>query len=130
MQFLLYCVCGGLGVSTDYTIFFLTVAAGLPYQASNALGYLAGTLVSFALNRVFTFKMRDRVLQRLGTFVFVAAIGFSTSAILLWLLVEWAGLDARIAKLLTLPIVVVLQFLLNRRTTFKSDATPIQPTRN
>jgi putative flippase GtrA len=119
-QFLLYCFCGGLGVSTDYLVFFLSVTAGLWYQGANLLGYLAGTLLSFALNRVLTFGMRDRVAQRLAMFLGVAAIGFGASAALLALLVDVFHVDPRIAKLLTLPMVVVLQFTLNRKLTFNA----------
>jgi putative flippase GtrA len=120
MQFLLYCVCGGIGVSTDYAIFYLAVTGGLWYQAANGLGYLSGTLMSFALNRVFTFNLRDRVLQRLGMFLGVAAVGFGASALLLWVLVDGVHLDPRIAKLLTLPVVVAVQFSLNRRFSFNA----------
>lgn len=126
-QFLLYCLCGGLGVSTDYLVFYLSVTAGLWYQGANLLGYLAGTLLSFALNRVLTFKMRDRVAQRLAMFLGVAAIGFGASAAMLWVLVQLLGVDARMAKLLTLPMVVVLQFTLNRRLTFNA-AQRVAPT--
>jgi putative flippase GtrA len=121
MQFFLYCLCGGMGVSTDYAVFYATVTAGMPYQGANALGYVAGTFMSFALNRVFTFGMRDQVLQRLGRFLGVAAVGYLASALMLLVLVQWLMVDARIAKLLTLPLVVVLQFSLNKRITFKAD---------
>jgi putative flippase GtrA len=120
MQFLLYCLCGGLGVVTDYVVFYLSLNAGVWYQYANVLGYLAGTLISFSLNRIFTFALRDRVLKRLAMFLAVASVGFASSALLLWLLVDWGQLDARVAKLITLPMVVVLQFALNRRITFKN----------
>ena len=126
MQFLLYCLCGGIGVSTDYAVFYLSVTGGMWYQAANALGYLAGTLMSFALNRIITFKMHDRALQRLAMFVTIAAAGFAVSALLLWILVDHSGLDARVAKLLTLPVVVALQFSLNRRFSFNAATVPGQ----
>lgn len=120
MQFLLYCLCGGIGVSTDYVLYYITYSNGLPYQGANALGYIAGTLASFTLNRIFTFGMRDRVLQRLALFLSVAAVGFGASALMLWVLVQGLHLDPRLAKLATLPVVVVLQFALNRRITFNA----------
>ena len=125
MQFLLYCFCGGLGVSMDYGVFWLSIQSGLWYQLANALGYLAGTLLSFALNRIITFQMRDRVLQRLAIFLGVAGTGFGVSALLLWGLVQLLSIDPLIAKLITLPVVVVLQFSLNRRLTFKSSSPSI-----
>lgn len=97
---------------------FLSLFEG--YQAANALGYLVGTLVSFTLNRHFTFGVRDRVAQRLTWFLTVAALGYLASAFCLWLLVEFASIDERIAKILTLPVVVALQFTLNRLVTFRT----------
>jgi len=125
-QFLLYCLCGGLGVSSDYAVFYVAVTAGLWYQGANLLGYVAGTLVSFALNRVLTFGMRDRVMQRLAMFLGVASVGFGASALMLWLLVQQLHVDPRLAKLLTLPMVVVLQFTLNRRLTFNAAQRGVQ----
>ena len=123
MQFLLYCLCGGIGVATDYFIYYAALTLGVWYQAANLFGYLSGTLVSFFLNRKITFGVRDKLARRLAMFLGVAATGFFASALMLWLLVDVISVDARIAKLLTLPVVVILQFSLNRRITF-SESTP------
>lgn len=118
-QFLLYCICGGSGVCTDYAVFYSAFQwLGVWYQGANAAGYLAGTLLSFALNRIITFNMRDQTGRRLLMFLITAGIGYAASALLLWLMVDLAMLDARLAKLLTLPMVVVLQFGLNKRFAF------------
>ena len=106
---------------SDYACFYaLFHQFKFSYQAANAVGYLTGTLISFALNRVFTFGMRDKPGARLIFFLATAAIGYAFSAALLWSMVDLFGLDARIAKLLTLPLVVVLQFTLNKRITFRA----------
>ncbi len=119
MQFLLYCLCGGIGVTTDYLIYYSALTFGLWYQAANVLGYLSGTLVSFFLNRKITFGVHDKPASRLAIFLGVAAVGFTASALMLWLMVDVMFFDAKIAKLLTLPIVVVIQFSMNRRFTFR-----------
>jgi len=118
-QLLLYLVCGGMGVATDYGLYLGLVATGLHYQAANVAGYASGTLVSFALNRTVTFGVRDRTGRRLASFFVVAATGYSLSVAMLWLLVDAAGLGPTIAKGMTLPVVVALQFTLNRRITFR-----------
>ncbi|MEQ1531824.1 MAG: GtrA family protein [Methylococcales bacterium] len=119
MQFLLYCVCGGIGVATDYSAFYFIFTLTGRYQEANAIGYLAGTLVSFVLNRKITFGVRDQLFRRLALFLGVASLGFLTSALLLWGIVDILKIDARLAKLITLPVVVVLQFSLNRLITFR-----------
>jgi putative flippase GtrA len=118
MQFLLYCLCGGIGVTTDYVIYYSALTLGLWYQVANVLGYASGTLVSFFLNRKITFGVHDKVAHRLAIFLGVAAIGFSASALMLWLMVDVMVVDAKIAKLLTLPVVVAIQFSMNRHFTF------------
>jgi putative flippase GtrA len=121
MQFLLYCLCGGIGVSTDYAVYYAALKFGAWYQAANVFGYVSGTVVSFFLNRKITFGVRDKMAHRLAMFLGVAAIGFSVSALMLWLLVDFVSVDAKIAKLFTLPVVVILQFSLNRRVTFRES---------
>jgi putative flippase GtrA len=119
MQFLLYCFCGGIGVTTDYLVYYSALSFGLWYQAANVFGYFSGTLVSFFLNRRITFAVHNKLVRRLAIFLGVAAIGFSASALMLWVLVDAMVIDAKIAKLFTLPVVVLIQFLMNRRITFR-----------
>lgn len=121
MQFLLYCLCGGIGVTTDYFVYYAALTFGVWYQVANVFGYLSGTLISFFLNRKITFGVRDKLARRLVMFVGVAGIGYSASAVILWLMVDIMSVDARIAKLLTLPVVVIIQFLMNRRITFNEN---------
>ena len=123
MQFLLYCLCGGIGVITDYFVYYSALTFGVWYQTANIFGYLSGTLVSFFLNRKITFGIRDKLAYRLAMFLGVALIGFSVSAVMLWFLVDLMLVDARIAKLLTLPVVVIIQFSMNRRITFLKNTS-------
>jgi putative flippase GtrA len=126
-QFFLYCLCGGTGVMSHFLVFHASLGlfanSSLGYQIANTLGYLVGTLLSFVLNRVITFGVRDRAGKRLGLFVLVAACGYGVSSGLLWVLVEWAKLTPRWALVLSLPMVVVLQFGLNRKITFRTSAS-------
>lgn len=119
MQFLLYCICGGIGVSTDYSVYYFALKLGAWYQVANVFGYVSGTVVSFILNRKITFSTSDKIVRRLVLFLGVAALGFSVSAAMLWLLVDYASVDTKLAKLFTLPVVVILQYSLNRKITFR-----------
>ena len=126
MQFFLYCICGGAGVLCDFLLYYCVLNLGISYQIANIMGYITGTLVSFLLNRHITFNVRDKMARRLMLFLSVAGIGFFVSAALLWILVSMLSIDACYAKLLTLPVVVTLQFSLNRWITFRQNQ-PINP---
>ncbi len=118
MQFILYCVCGGLGVLADSVIYFFCLNYDFSYQVANAYGYLFGTRVSFVLNRKLTFQVSDQVLRRFLIFLGVAIFGFLLSAVMLWLMIDVCNISQVMAKFLTLPLVLGIQYTLNRRITF------------
>jgi len=118
-QFVLYAICGGTGVGVDLALYSSLIWAECNYQVANAVGYAAGTLASFALNRHFTFKTYDKTLRRLGLFFATAFLGYLVSGTLLWLLVGRLDWNPLLAKLATLAVVLVLQFSLNRAITFR-----------
>lgn len=118
-QLMFYCICGGSGVLADMGIYSALLLFDVNYQLANAAGYGGGTLLSFFLNRHFTFKTYDRTASRLATFFLVAMIGFACSWALLWCLVSLAGWHPLAAKVATLFVVLAIQFFLNKSITFK-----------
>ncbi|MBS0251955.1 MAG: GtrA family protein [Proteobacteria bacterium] len=118
-SFALYVLCGGSGVAFDFCIFGLLSTFGVNYQIANACGYLGGTLLSFALNRRFTFQVFDKTYRRLFKFLSIATIGFLTSWGLIVFLVQRIGLPPIGAKAIVLVVVLLLQFSLNSLWTFR-----------
>ena len=120
-QLALYATCGGFGVSVDLTCYSLLVFSGMGYQLANAIGYAAGTLVSFFLNRHFTFRTYDRTVRRLALFFGAAGIGYLISSAMLWVFVGLMDIHPIPAKVMTLAVVVAVQFLINRAITFRAS---------
>jgi putative flippase GtrA len=121
-RFVLYCVIGASGAALDFSIYSLLVkSAALNYQPANAAGYASGTLLSFFLNAHFNFKTRDWLALRLFSFCTVALLGYAASAGTLYLLVARLGLDKYLSKLVTLAVVVALQYNLNRLVSFRKS---------
>jgi putative flippase GtrA len=118
-QFLLYCIIGAGGVSLDFTLYTLLVKTGVPYQPANAIGYASGTLLSFMLNAWINFRVTDHLGRRLASFFSVAFLGWLASALLLQLLIGRLDLDKFFSKFVTLVIVLLLQYNLNRRISFR-----------
>ena len=119
-QFLLYCVIGASGVSLDFGVYSLLIKTRLlDYQAANAVGYASGTLLSFILNAKFNFRVTDRLALRLASFFSVALLGWLASAALLQLLIGHFGFDKYASKFAALVVVVLLQYNLNRRFSFR-----------
>ena len=120
-QFVLYAICGGMGISVDLTCYSILVFSGVEYQLANAIGYAAGTLLSFFLNRHFTFKTYDRTARRLALFFSAAGVGYLISSAMLWMFVELMKIHPIPSKLMTLAMVLAVQFLINRAITFRAS---------
>ena len=63
--------------------------------------------------------MTDKIALRLVMFFSIAFLGWLASAGLLQLLIGGFGFDKYLAKLATLAVVVLLQYHLNRRLSFR-----------
>ena len=120
-QFLLYCVIGAGGVTLDFGVYRLLLHSGkMDYQAANAMGYVCGTLLSFLLNARFNFRVTDKIGLRLASFFGVALLGWLASAGVLKVLIGNCHFDPYLAKFAALVVVVLLQYNLNRRLSFRT----------
>ena len=119
-QFLLYCLIGMTGATTDFFTYSALLKWGaMHYQSANAIGYACGGLVSFGLNARFNFKTGDFLLLRFALFWVAALLGWLSSAALLFLAIDHFGLNQYVAKIGTIFVVVVIQYEFNRRISFK-----------
>jgi|SaaInlStandDraft_4_1057021.scaffolds.fasta_scaffold127760_2 putative flippase GtrA len=119
IDFIKYIFFGGFGVLSDLILYSFLIMQSINYQEANAWGYFLGTMISFILNRKYTFKIKDKVMRRFIKFWLVAMTGYLTSVLLLFLLVPM--FDSIISKLVTLTAVVFIQFTLNKKFTFKKE---------
>nr|WP_301539118.1 GtrA family protein [Nocardioides sp. zg-1230] len=114
-----YGIFGGVGAMTDLGTYLVLVhGMAMPPVASNIVSVCCGIAVSFTLNSRFTFSRQDRRHVRLVRFFVVGLTGLAISTALLAVLVHAVHLAPFWAKLLTVPPVVLGQFLTNRSWTF------------
>ncbi len=119
-QFVIYACIGIVGVSLDFASFAaFDRLLGWHYQFANVLSTSIGILVNFLLNVRFNFKVRDRLLIRFGSFYGVGLTGMGATALLLAIFVGWLALSALLVKFVTLVVVLLLQYNLNRWLTFR-----------
>lgn len=120
-QFLLYAVIGGGGVIIDLGIFAVLIAVGgMHVLLANTISTAIAVVYSFAANSYGTFKVTNRLLLRFASFAAVAGVGFVVSSLIIGVSVGILGLPPLLAKAITLPVVLILQFSLNKTITFRS----------
>lgn len=78
------------------------------------------TVYAFLLNAFFNFKQTDRFFWRFLSYFLVSGVGLAFSALMLWVFNVILGFDGNLIKILSLPLVFVLQYILNKNVTFQS----------
>lgn len=121
-----YLVIGAVAFSIDVGLFALLHASGVPPLVANLVSTAAALLWSFSANAVFTFGVTDHLLRRFVWFAAVAGCGFAISSAMLWC-GQLLAAPAVLIKIAAVPIVVVVQYLLNSRFTFADAAQPRRP---
>lgn len=120
-EFILYAIIGTFCAALDFGV-YSALCFILPYLWANVISTHCGIFCSFLLNRQFNFKVKNKTVIRFLSFYIVGLIGLGISSLLLYLLVDIASLNELVCKLLTIVLVAIIQFILNKFITFKNTS--------
>lgn len=118
---ILYGIIGGFCAALDFGVYsVLCYWDFMPYMVANIISIHIGILTSFALNRSINFKVTDKVTTRFLSFYMVGLVGLGISEGMLYLMVTKGGWNEIVCKLVSIVVVALIQFLLNKYITFRS----------
>lgn len=119
-EMVLYLIIGGGAVIIELIIFTLIFnLSNVNAVPSNVIANVVSTTYSFILNSRYNFRKTDQVAKRMTTFFIISAIGFIAGTIIIYVMTDLMGINGNISKLVSLPVVVSIQFVLNKFITFK-----------
>ena len=120
-----YFVIGATASAIDVVLFLLLYnVVGTPALAAHSVSVPTAVLFSFVVNARHNFKTTTHTTLRLISFVIVCTIGYAAGFAVIELCTT-IGLGANVGKIVSLPVVFVLQYILNSRITFyKPDSRP------
>lgn len=120
-QFVKYTIVGGLATVADFTTFtVLTHTVGLYYVASNVLSVIIGMLVNFKLSRRWTFRVHDKpATKQFIAYATSTGIYLLLSSGLLLLMVEAFDIKRITAKVITVAIMTIWNFIMARYVVFR-----------
>ena len=119
-ELILYGLIGGFCAALDFGVYTL-LGLWIPYLWANVISVHCGIFTSFFLNRSLNFKVKDKTPLRFTIFYLVGLSGLALSEGLIWLLASQFAWNPILAKLLTVFVVALYQFLLNKFITFKKS---------
>lgn len=124
-QFILYSFIGLSGVALDFAVYLGLVSTGLPPFIASMISVSFGIINNFFWNAFYNFKRRDHLLMRFLSFYAIGAVGVVLSALIIILLHNIIGMDDIIAKVLSVPFVVVFQYWFNKNASFAENSSLI-----
>lgn len=122
-QFVAFFGVGVIAAVVHYGLLYLLVEAFFYDPVSAALaGYVAGGLVSYVLNRVYTYEAQRGHLEAGWRFGVVAGIGFVLTWLLMGLFHTRLGWHYLLAQVATTGIVLVWSFIAHKYWSFKDNS--------
>ena len=113
-----YLLIGGTASAIDVILFMLIYNLGHTSElVAHSISVPVSVLFSFVVNARHNFKTVDHVALRLLSFVVVCTIGYLSGFGVIELCRQ-QGLDPNIGKIISLPVVFAIQYVLNSRITF------------
>ena len=94
---------------------------GLSPIASNVLGYSIALVVSFILNRTFTFRSTGRQSSEMLRFLIVFAIAFGANLAVLYVLVEYLFIHEALSQIFAGIFYVAISYLMNKYLVFRRE---------
>lgn len=111
-EFFRFLVVGGANTVSTYLLFLLLLAF-FPYLIAYSLAYCVGVVVSYFLNSYFVFR-RPFSLATFLAFPVVYVVQYGLGALILWLLVDRAGVAPQLAMAGSIGLTIPVTFLMSR----------------
>ena len=118
-QFITYIVIGALAVGVDFGTLAFLLRTHIAVALAVSIAFFASVVVHFTLNKYYNFRNFDRpVHQQARTYLLVATIVWLFTLGWVEFFVRYFGTPVLVAKVLNMPVTVVIGYLATRFLTF------------
>lgn len=120
MQFLKYGTTGGLAFLLEYSSFYvLDSILKIWYVWSNSIAMILGFMVSFILNRRWSFKSNANPTRQLLMYSILFVINLGISNLLMLVFIEQLNIRSMVSKIITICILICWNFIIYKKVIFK-----------
>lgn len=121
IQFFRYIFVGGLATVADMgTLFLLTNYLDVFYLLSAAIGFVLGLSVNYAISIFWVFESTGDFKKEFTLFAAIGIGGLVLNEIIIWGLVDYAGLFYMLAKMISVVVVLFWNFGMRKKFVFKN----------
>lgn len=118
-QFARFAMVGAVATAAHYALMIVLIeAADVPVVPATSAGYALGTVVSYLLNRSFTFSVKTGFTRGFVKYAIVIGAGFFINGAIVWALSR-AGLPYMLAQVIATGLVLIWNFAGARLVVFR-----------
>ena len=119
VKFMKFNAVGILNTGVDFVVYTLLTALGMSLVPAQVISYGCGMLNSYLFNSRWTFKDRVFTVGKGMRFVAVNLVSLGVSIGILTLCKNWWGIEGALAKLISVPFSLTVNFIGSRLFVFK-----------
>lgn len=113
---------GGINTAVGYGFYALFIALGLNAYLATTLSTVLGVINSYFWNKYFTFRQPKKSLSELLRFVTVYTISYGANLVLVYLFVDYWGIDKYLSGVLCLFVTTLVSYVGHNFFSFKNKA--------
>jgi len=118
--FIKYILVGGFNSFISYSIIFFLMYFGMIAEISNFIGYFFGILMSYYVNKRFTFSSSEGHQKTFMKFIGSMSIAYIVNLFLLIILIRFLNFNEYLSQLLSGIAYTLVGFILSKKWVFKS----------
>lgn len=111
---------GSIGEVIKQVLFKLNIHS-IDAAFANTIGYMAGMINSFILNKLWTFEAKGRTTHQLHRFFILNILGLIVSTLLIFVFVDLFSVSYLIVWPITIGLVMIFNFIGNKYWTFSEE---------
>jgi len=121
-QILKFALTGGLATALQYIAFALGLYAfGLSAGVASGIGYVAGSVLSYVVNYLFTFESQARHGKALARFYAMVAIGWILNTSIVYVSADVWILNPWVAQISATALVFIFNFWVSQNWVFANE---------
>lgn len=118
-----FIITGFIGLLIDFSVTWLCKEhLGLNRYVSNGLGFSIAVINNYILNRIWTFKNKQKnIIQQFGRFFLISLIGLGISTLFLFFIHTQLNINFYVSKAVVVIVVFIWNYSANTMITFKKS---------
>ncbi len=119
-KFIRYLIVGVINTIIGYGVIFILMTIHVMPEIANIIGYMIGIIVSYILNKLYTFKTKNKSKKEFLTFILCMICSYMINLIILIILYRYCGIDKYIATIIAGIFYTLSGYIFSKYFAFKT----------